>query len=174
MPDAEKVIRKELLALLQGGGAHMSFDEVVADFPPEKINARTWATPYCAWHLVEHMRIAQWDILEFIRNPGHVSPEYPGGYRPGSSIKADARLWRGTIKRFNADLNALQHMAQDPATALFAPIPHAPDYTIYRELLLVADHNAYHTGELALLRQELNAWPEGMPYLTGEGHSEPI
>ncbi len=172
MPDVEKVIRKELIALLQGGGAHMSFDEIVADFPPEMVNAKTPATPYTAWHLIEHMRIAQWDILEFIRNPDHVSPVYPGGYRPGSHVTADEPLWHRTIERFQTDLETLQRMAADPSIALFEPIPHAPDYTIFRELLLVADHNAYHLGELALLRQELNAWPEDMPYLTGEGFSD--
>jgi hypothetical protein len=161
------LIRKELLALLRSENAHMSFEDVVADFPLALINAKTGSTPYCAWHFIEHMRIAQWDILEFIRNPKHISPEYPKGYRPRPDKKADEGMWNHSIEQFRSDLAALQEMAADGSTDLFGPIPHAPDYTIFRELLVVADHNAYHVGEVALLRQELNAWPRDKPYLTG-------
>jgi hypothetical protein len=164
-PDA--VIRKELLALLDGGNAHMGFDEVVADFPMQYINSKAPHSPYSCWHLVEHMRIAQWDILEFIRNPKHVSPHYPEGYRPRPEDKTDEKGWLKAINGVRADMDALKEMVRDEKTNLFSPIPHARSYTIFREIILAADHNAYHIGELAIMRQVLNLWPVGREYLTG-------
>ena len=165
--NSDDLIRKELLALLRGGNAYMTFEEVIADFPLKLITIRPPHTPYSAWHFLEHMRIAQWDILEFIRNPDHVSPEYPQGYRPNASEIADEARWYDTIAGIRADCAALEGLVTDPSLDLFAPIPHAPDYSIFREILLVADHNAYHIGELAILRQVLDAWPPDSPYLTG-------
>jgi len=164
-PDA--VIRKELLALLDGGNAHMGFDEVVADFPMQYINSKAPHSPYSCWHLVEHMRIAQWDILEFIRNPKHVSPHYPEGYRPRPEDKTDEKGWLKAINGVRADMDALKEMVRDEKTNLFSPIPHSRSYTIFREIILAADHNAYHIGELAIMRQVLNLWPVGREYLTG-------
>ncbi len=166
--NANETLRRELLALLEGGNAHMGFEEVVADFPPEHINSKPPHTPYSFWHFVEHIRIAQWDILEFIRDPRHVSPDYPQGYRPRPTEKTDEKGWRKSIDSVLADLEALQEIVRDPKTDLFAPIPHARSYTIFREIVLAADHNAYHIGELAVLRQVMNVWPEGRKYLTGK------
>jgi hypothetical protein len=162
------MLRGELVAMLEGGKAHMSFDEVVEDFPMDRINTKAPGIPYAPWHFLEHLRIAQWDILEFVRNPDHVSPPWPQGYRPAPEEQADERMWFSSIERFRNDLADLVAMARDSRIDLFAPIPHAKAYTIYRELLLVADHNAYHIGEFALLRQALDAWPEHLPYLTGK------
>jgi hypothetical protein len=164
---ADKIIRKELLALLEEGNAHMSFDEALADFPIDYINRRAPNTPYTFWHFVEHLRIAQWDILEFIRNPGHVSPEYPQGYRPHPEEKTDEAGWHRSCVDFRSDLKALQQMVRDEKVDLVAPIPHARSYNILRELLTVADHNAYHIGEIAIMRQVMDIWPEGNRYLTG-------
>lgn len=164
---ADAVIRKELLALLQGANAHMTFDEVIDGFPMKAINRKAPNVPYSAWHFLEHMRIAQWDILEFIRNPDHISPDYPEGYRPRPELLADAAKWERTAAGFRADLKSLENMVKDASTDLFGPIPHAKGYTIFREILLVADHNAYHIGELAILRQVMELWPEGNRYLTG-------
>jgi hypothetical protein len=164
-PDA--VVRKELLALLDGGNAHMGFDEVVADFPVQHINSKAPHSPYSCWHLVEHMRIAQWDILEFIRNPHHVSPSYPEGYRPRPEDKTDEKGWRKSIDKIRNDLEALKNMVRDAKTDLFSPIPHARSYTLFREIVLAADHNAYHIGELAIMRQVMDLWPPGREYLTG-------
>ncbi len=163
-----ETLRSELLALLEGGNAHMGFAEVVADFPPEHINSKPPHTPYSFWHFVEHIRIAQWDILEFIRNPRHVSPDYPEGYRPRPTEKTDERGWQKSVDGVLADLESLQEIVRDPTTDFFAPIPHARSYTIFREIVLAADHNAYHVGELAVLRQVMNIWPEGRKYLTGK------
>jgi len=164
---ADDVLREELLALLDGGNAHMSFDDVVADFPMEHINSKAPHTPYSFWHFVEHIRIAQWDILEFIRNPDHVSPDYPQGYRPRPHETTDVEGWRRSIKSLQADLEALKQMVRDKKTDLFAPIPHAPGYTIFREIVLAADHNAYHIGEIAIMRQVMQLWPSDRLYLTG-------
>jgi hypothetical protein len=157
--DSDETVRQQLLFLLRGGNAHMTFDEAVADFPPESINKRPANVPYTPWHILEHMRIAQWDILEFIRNPGHVSPDWPEGHWPRRDEEANARRWQTTLDDFRADMKALQDMAADPDTDLYAPIPHATNYTIFREILLVADHNAYHIGEFAVLRQVMGTWP---------------
>jgi hypothetical protein len=163
----DEVLRSELLALLDGGNAHMSFEEVVAGFPMEYINSKLPSTPYSFWHFVEHIRITQWDILEFVRNPGHVSPLYPQGYRPRPDETTDERGWRKSCESVIGDLIALKAVVRDPAANFFAPIPHAPDYNLFREIVLAADHNAYHIGELAIMRQVMDIWPEGMKYLTG-------
>lgn len=160
-------IRKELLALLEGGNAHMGFDEVLAELPERYINAKPPNTPYSFWHFVEHLRIAQWDILEFIKNPNHVSPEYPQGYRPKPDETTDRHGWQESCESFMADLKELQDMVRDEEVDLLAPLPHAPHYNIFREILTVADHNAYHIGELAIMRQVMDLWPEHGRYLTG-------
>jgi hypothetical protein len=169
MPMEKKTLRNELLALLRGGNAHMTFDEVIDRFPRDGIYRKAPHVPYSAWHLLEHMRITQWDILEFIRNPRHVSPDYPGGYRPAADTHVDWSRWQKTAKDFRADVHALEDIVTDGKTDLFGPLPHAGDYTIFREILLAADHNAYHLGELAMLRQMLDLWPDDAPYLTGSG-----
>ncbi|HEX6383919.1 MAG TPA: DinB family protein [Anaerolineae bacterium] len=157
--DSDEKVRQQLLFLLRGGNAHMTFDEAVADFPFESINQRPPNVAYTPWHILEHMRITQWDILEFIRNPGHVSPNWPAGYWPRQDEEADTGRWQKTLDDFYADLQALQDLVAEPDTDLYAPIPHANNYTIFREILLVADHNAYHIGEFAVLRQVMATWP---------------
>lgn len=157
--NTDQVVREQLLFLLRGGNAHMSFDDAVADFPLEYINSRPPNVSYTPWHLLEHIRIAQWDILEFIRDPNHVSPRWPEGYWPGRDEQTDEIKWEKTVNDIRADLRALQELVEDPGTELFAPIPHAEGYTVLREILLVADHNAYHIGELAVLRQVMGLWP---------------
>jgi len=155
----DEVVREQLLFLLRGGNAHLSFDQAVAEFPMDYVNNRAPEISYTPWHLLEHLRIAQWDILEFIRNPDHVSPAWPDGYWPGQDEQADEIKWEKTLSDFDADLKTLQAMVEDPHTDLFAQIPHAPGYTVLREALLVADHNAYHIGEFAILRQVMGTWP---------------
>lgn len=156
----DQVLREQLLALLRGGHAYMPFAEAVADFPLDRINDYPPALPYTPWHILEHMRIAQSDILEFIRNPNHESPAWPEGYWPAQDAQADASAWHKTIADFMADHEALKAMVADTSVDLTAPLPHAPEYTILREILIVADHNAYHTGEFAALRQVMGTWPE--------------
>lgn len=156
----EAALRKQLLAQLQARQAHMSFDDVVADFPMTLINVRPPDVTYTPWHVIEHIRIAQWDILEFVRNPAHVSPNWPKGYWPDPASDATPEQWENTIEGFYKDMRHVEALASDPATDLFSPIPHGSGQTILREILLVADHNAYHIGELGLMRQIIQAWPK--------------
>ena len=159
-PDPHKSLREHLLYLLRGGGAHLPFDKAVADVPPA-LRGRTVApVPHSPWRLLEHMRIAQWDILEFSRNPKHVSPPFPDGYWPKGDAPPDAKAWDRSVKAFRADLRAMQDLVADPATDLLARIPHGEGQTVLREALLVADHNAYHLGQLVAVRRLLGAWRE--------------
>lgn len=157
--DNQNELRKQLLALLDGGQAHMGFEDVVADFPKEHINTYPPHVTYTPWHLIEHIRITQWDILEFIGNPNHISPDWPKGYWPDPASKATFSQWQNTIKDFRQDLKAIKALVNDPATDFSSVIPHGSGQTILREILLVADHNAYHIGELGILRQVIQAWP---------------
>ena len=156
--ESDKVVREQLLSLLRGGNAHMNFDQAVVDFPIQNINIKPPNVLYTPWYLLEHLRIAQSDILEFIRDPNHVSPSWPEGYWPPENEEADQAKWEKTIRDFQADMETLQDMVVDQQIDLYAPILHAPDYTILREILLVADHNAYHIGEFAILRQVMDNW----------------
>src|SRR5438067_5461978 len=151
--DKDQALREHVLYLLDGGGAHLNFDAAVADLPAELRGARATGVPHTPWRLVEHMRIAQWDILEFSRNPKHVSPKFPEGYWPEGDGPVDAAAWDRSLAGFRADLQAMCDLLANPATDLFARIPHGDGQTILREALLVADHNAYHLGQLVLLRR---------------------
>jgi hypothetical protein len=155
--DREKVLREQVVYLLGGGGAHVDLDSVVADFPVELVHRKIEQLPYTAWAVLEHMRIAQWDILEFCRNANHVSPAWPEGYWPAANASADARAWSASVESFRADLKQMEQLVSDPATDLFAPIAHGDGQTILREALLVADHNAYHLGVLVTMKRMLGA-----------------
>ena len=155
--DRDRSLRGHLLYLLRGGGAHVGFEEALKDFPAGLVNARAEGVPYTPWHLLEHMRIAQWDIVEFSRDASHVSPEWPEGYWPDKSKEADAEDWRKSVEGFRADLRGMESLVEDASTDLFARIPHGDGQTLLREALLVADHNAYHLGALVTLRRALEA-----------------
>jgi hypothetical protein len=152
-------LRDHLLYLLRDGGAHLDFEAAVAGLPPELRGAKLAGLPHTPWRLVEHMRIAQWDILEFCRNSRHVSPAFPDGYWPAGDAPPGADAWDRSVAAFRADLQAMQDLVADPATDLFAAIPHGEGQTVLREALLVADHNAYHLGQLVTVRRLLGAWP---------------
>jgi DinB superfamily len=152
-------LRKHLVYLLGGGGAHVDFDTAIARFPAAQRGAMIAGAPHTAWQLLEHLRIAQWDILEFSRHPAHVSPEFPDGYWPRTDSPPSARAWNQSVRAFQADLRAMIGLASNPKTDLFARLPHGDGQTILREALLVADHNAYHIGQMVLLRKLLDAWP---------------
>jgi hypothetical protein len=153
--DKDKELRKHLTDLLTSGNAHIDFESTVKDFPIKSINGRVENIPYTPWQVLEHMRIAQWDILEFSRNAKHVSPSFPDGYWPPADAKADAAAWTRTIEAFGSDLKQMEALVNDPATDLFAKIPHGDGQTILREALLVADHNAYHVGVMLALKRAL-------------------
>lgn len=158
--DKEGIVREQLLDLLRGGNAHMDFDQAVDQFPPPYFNSQPPNSDYTPWRLLEHMRIAQWDILEFIRNPNHVSPAWPEGYWPPQGEKADRKKWERTIRTFRVDLQTMKGIVENPNTSLLAPLAHAEGYTMLREVLVLADHNSYHIGEFAILRQIMGTWPK--------------
>jgi DinB superfamily len=151
-------LRKHLVELLRGGHAHVDFEKAIAGLPAKLRGARVLKLPYSAWGLLEHLRIAQWDILEFIRNPKHISPKWPEGYWPKDHAPSDSAAWNASVAAFRRDLKELEGLAKNPANDLFAAIPHGDGQTILREVLLAADHNAYHLGEMVALRRLLGAW----------------
>lgn len=157
---SDQALREHLLYLLKGGGAHLNFEQAVADLPVELRGSKVDGVPHTPWRLLEHLRICQWDILEFSRNPEHVSPEFPIGYWPAGDAPPDAGAWDRSVQAFRDDLQAMIDLVADPETDLFAPIPHGDGQTILREALLVADHNAYHLGQLVFLRRCLGAWDD--------------
>jgi hypothetical protein len=157
--DATAALREHVLSLLRGGGAHLDFEKAIAGLPADLRGVKPPGQPHTPWRLLEHLRLAQWDILEFSRNPAHVSPHFPEGYWPEGDAPPDDDAWERSAAAFRADLKAMQDLVADPRTELFAPIPHGEGQTPLREALLVADHNAYHLGQLVLLRRLLGAWP---------------
>jgi hypothetical protein len=155
----EKVLRDHLLYLLKGGGAHTKPEDVGTDFPENLRGKKVAGLPHTAWMLLEHMRIAQWDILEFSRNRKHVSPDWPSGYW-SEEAPPDATAWDKSIKSFQKDLKAMQALVTNPKTDLYSPLPWGDGQTVLREALLIADHNAYHLGQLVTLRRLLGIWKE--------------
>ncbi|UCF35614.1 MAG: DinB family protein [Acidobacteriota bacterium] len=157
--DTEQILREHLLTVLDGRQAHLTFDEIVAGVACESQGARVKGSPHTLWQLLEHMRIAQWDILEFSRDPSHVSPNFPKGYWPPDAEPPNRSAWDESVRAFKSDLEAMKQLVADRKTDLYAPIPHGQGQTILREALLVADHNAYHLGQMLLLRRQLGDPP---------------
>jgi hypothetical protein len=152
-------LREHLLELLSGGHAHVTFEAAVKGMPQAMRGKRPKGTDHSPWELLEHLRIAQWDILEFVRNPKHVSPEFPAGYWPKTKTPPDDAAWNKSVKAFRRDSAAIAALVKDEANDLLAPIPYADGKTFLRAVLLAADHNAYHLGQLVQLRRLLGAWP---------------
>ena len=151
--DTNKEIRRHLLELLEGKSAHIDLKTVLENFPLEAINTRIENATHTAWELLEHLRIAQHDIVEFSYNANHVSPKFPDGY--WNKTEATAEDWRNSVKQIYADLQTMRNLISDEKTDLFAAIPHGDGQTVLREALLVADHNAYHLGQIAFLMRIL-------------------
>lgn len=152
-------LREHLLWLLRGGNAHVGFEDAIANLPVELRGGMPARITHTPWQLVEHMRIAQWDILEFSRNPDHISPAFPDGYWPERQTPPDAAAWNASIDAFRRDAQELQGLVADPGQDLFTPFPWGEGQTLLREALLVSDHNAYHLGQLIAVRRALGAWP---------------
>ena len=154
----QKPLREHLLSLLSGGNAHVDGNATFRGIPAKLRAVRPPGLPYSIWELLEHMRIAQWDILEFSRDAKHISPEWPKGYWPAAGQKPTPAMWEKSLKAFSRDLAAMKKLVGNPKTDLFAPIAHGKGQTILREALLVADHNAYHLGQVLLVRRLLGNW----------------
>jgi hypothetical protein len=158
MTDSD-ILRRELIKLIDGVDAHMPFDEAVADFPDDAINRRPSGIDYTPWHLIEHVRITQADILDYIQNRNYVESDWPEAYWPAPDATATPAEFARTVEGFKADRAALRDIVNDPSTDLTATIPGTPGHTILREVRVVGDHNAYHVGEFAILRQIMQTWP---------------
>lgn len=172
---SDRALRDQLLTLLDSAQAHAAFDHVVAGLEPELVGRRPEGFEHSAWELLEHLRIAQRDILEFSRDPEHVSPEWPDGYwpdkpAPAADIRDAADAWADAVAAFRADREAFEDLVRDRRRDLHEPFPWGSGQTLLREALLLADHNAYHLGQLVALRRALGAWPP--PEEAGEGDGE--
>ena len=154
----EKKLREQLAFSLSGRGAHLSFDKAVEDFPVEAAGQKAARLPHTAWQALYHLWIAQLDILEFIRNPSHESPEWPKGYWPKERAPLHMSDWQETVRKFRTDLASIIELVRDTNNDLLAPIPHGNGQTLLREALLIIDHNSYHVGQLVDIRRILNVW----------------
>jgi len=161
-PSNDRALRQHVLAVLASSEAHIGIDDAVAGIPPHLVGVRPAGAAHTAWQLLEHLRICQWDILEFSRNPKHVSPAWPDAYWPATGAPPDDEAWQKCIAALHADLQAMQKLVADPKRDLFARVNHRDakaKHTLLREALLIADHNAYHVGQIVLLRRLLGAPP---------------
>ena|SRR5487761_325725 len=154
----DKKLREHLVKLLEGSKAHADLQHAFSELPEAQRGVKSAGAPHTAWQLLEHFRIAQWDILEFSRNPKHVSPQFPGGYWPVSEEPPNAEAWDKSVATVERDLAAMEKLISNPKIDLFAPIAHGDGQTILREALVLADHNAYHLGQVVLLRRLLGEW----------------
>jgi hypothetical protein len=152
-------LRTQLVRLLDGVDARMTFDEAVAAFPEEAMNRRAPNVEYTPWHIIEHIRRTQADILEYVLGEGYTEKAWPDEFWPGRGETATRGQWDETIRGFQADLAALKALVRDPERDLFAALPDTPGHTLLREVRIVGDHNAYHVGEFAVLRQVMGTWP---------------
>ena len=155
---SDERLREHLIELLNGGSAHVAFSDVVEDMPEKLRGVKPSGLPHSAWMLLEHLRIAQWDILEFSRNAKYKAPKWPEGYWPSTEGPPSVAAWNKSIQQFRKDLKAMKDLVTNPKTDLYARIPWGDGQTILREALLVADHNAYHLGQLLDVRRLLGAW----------------
>jgi hypothetical protein len=154
----EKILREHLLDLLNGGGAHARFDDAVKDMPEKLRGVKPKGLPHSAWMLLEHLRLAQWDILEFSRNSKYKAAKWPDDYWPKTYAPPSTGTWNKSVQQFRKDLKAMQDLVGNPKTDLYARIAWGDGQTILREALLVADHNAYHVGQLVDVRRLLGDW----------------
>jgi hypothetical protein len=158
--DPDRSLRDHVVDLLRAGHAHIGFKDAVADWPAESRGAKPPGQPFTPWRLLEHIRISQWDIVEFTKSARHVSPEWPAGYWPPDDAPPSAAAWDASVAQVERDRRAMERLVADPKTDLFARIPHGTGQTVLREALVLADHNAYHVGQLVLLRRLLGVYRE--------------
>jgi DinB superfamily len=151
----DKALRDHVIFLLKGGGAHAGFDDTLRDWPLQFAGIRVAKFPHTAWMLLEHIRLGQWDILEFSRNSKHVSPKWPEGYWPESAAPPNEAAWKASMDACRKEMQAVERLVADPKVDLHAEIPWGDGQTILREALLIADHNAYHLGQLMMLRKSI-------------------
>lgn len=154
----DQALRDHLLELLKAGSAHLGFDEAIEGLPAGLRGKKVKGLAHTVWQLVEHLRLAQLDILEFSRNPGYKEMKFPDDYWPDEEAPPSDEAWNQSVETFRQDLQAMKDLVADPKTDLFAKIPWGSGQTILREAMLIADHNAYHVGQIVTVRQGLGAW----------------
>jgi hypothetical protein len=154
---SEAAIRKHLVELLHGRGAHVPFEQALAGIPEERRGVTPPQAGSSPWQQLEHLRLAQWDILEFSRDPSHVSPQWPEGYWPATP-SPPAGAWQQSVDQFLADRGAMVELVSDPQADLYRPFAHGTGQTLLREALVLAAHNSYHVGQIVLLRRLLGCW----------------
>jgi hypothetical protein len=159
--DDSTELRNQLVRMLTIRQAHMDIEDAVADFPEEHINTRPTNCDYSFWHLLEHLRLAQEDIIAYILADAYQWPNFPDDYWPDKSTVTDLAGWQQTINQFTADRQKLAEIINDPDVDLFSALPNSGKYqhNILREINIIANHNAYHIGELGILRQVMGLWP---------------
>ena len=155
--ESDESVREHAAELLSGRGAHLPFERAVADVPDDLRGVVPEGAASSLWQQLEHLRIAQWDILEFSRDAAHVSPAFPDGYWPDAALPP-AGAWQRSVDAFLADRDAMIALIRDPQADLYRRIPHGTGQTLLREALVLADHNAYHVGQIVLLRRLLGCW----------------
>ena len=160
MAETLELVRAQLVEMIEARGAHMPFDAAVADLPLEAANRRIPNGVYTPWHLLEHIRFAQRDILDYVRDRAYLAPSWPDEYWPPADAVPTAADFVASVAAFRTDRDALRALVADPAVDLLAPIPGTPGHTILREIRIVGAHNAYHIGEFAVLRQVIGTWPK--------------
>jgi DinB family protein len=156
----DDALREQILNHLRGT-TERRFEGAIKEFPPEFMNVKPPHVDYTPWALLEHLRISQWDLLEYIRNPSYKSPPWPDGYWPAPNSRTDAAGWAASVERFRADARDLIAIVADPKVDLAAPMPHTPGHSVLREALLDAGHSSYHLGEFGILREVMQTWPPG-------------
>ena len=158
MDNGHKLLISELVKLLNGGGAHATFKDAIKNLPADLRGVTPENMPYSIWQLTEHIRIAQWDILEFSRNPRHISPKWPEEYWPKEKSPKNDAAWKACIKQIKLDREAFIALLEDIEADLFKPFPHGDGQNLLREAMLIADHNSYHVGEVVAIRRLLGDW----------------
>ncbi len=154
----DEQLRKELLNYLEHPHTHATFVQIIKDFPVERINEKPVGLPYSFWQLLEHIRVSQWDMVDFLQNRDYKELEWPKDYWPGDSEKADGKMWNECVKKYEQDIETLKKIIEDPKTDLFAKIPHGTGQTIFKEVLQIIDHASYHLGQFIVLRRLAGEW----------------
>jgi hypothetical protein len=155
----ESLLRRELVRLLETRDAHMSYEEAVADFPEDAMNRRPPNVEYTPYHLLEHLRLVQLDLLDYVSNPAYEEKPWPAGFWPSPDVTATRADFDRSVERFREDRRQLRQRIEDRSIDLFAVIPGSPGHTLFREIRIAGDHCAYHVGEFAALRQVMGTWP---------------
>jgi uncharacterized damage-inducible protein DinB len=157
-PNPDELVRGELSHFLTERNAHVNLDDVTADFPAEHVNARIEGVEYTPWRLLEHIRLTQDDVIEFIKNPDYQEPEWPKAYWPNPEAEADGEQWQRTVEEIKAGLQWLKDLLADEKMDLYRSLPLGTKYTIFREVLVILDHNSHHLGQLVMFRKQLGIW----------------